>query len=174
MKMKPKSLAVKGALAAATVAMLSACAGNQCTPDQAVATGDQAAPAADAAPEAAAAPATTPDTYTAPAAGGAPLASPAVPPPDYNAPPPADSMSGPVVNMAPDVSLPDQAVTAKVKSALAGHNTTRGLHIQVSTSGGVVKLTGTVPSSVQMDQAVSVIDEVEGVKEVNNLLRVAR
>ncbi len=167
MKMKPKSLAVKGALAAATVAMLSACAGNQCTPDQAVAM-------ADAAPEAPAAPATTPDTYTPPAAGGAPLASPAVPPPDYNAPPPADSMSGPVVDMRPDVSLPDQTVASNVKNALASHPTTHGLRIHIEVRDGVVKLTGSVPSSVQIDQAVSVIDDVQGVKEVNNLLKVGK
>lgn len=162
MKMKPRSLAAKGGLAAVVVAMLSACAGNQCTPDQVA--------SSDVPPGG---PAATPDAYTAPPAGSVPLASPAVPKPDYNAPPPAEAISAPVVTLPSDVSLPDQAVTTKVKSALASHSATRGLRIQVSTHDGVVKLTGSVPSSVQVDQAVSVINEVEGVKEVNNLLKVA-
>jgi hyperosmotically inducible protein len=105
-----------------------------------------------------------------PAAGGAPAASPAVPPPDYNAPPPAEPVA--VVPAPADVTLPDNEVTAKVKSALAAHSPTRGLHIQVSTGNGVVRLTGSVPTSVQIDQVVSVVSGVDGVREVNNLLRV--
>ncbi|MBV8063749.1 MAG: BON domain-containing protein [Nevskia sp.] len=180
MNMKPRSLAVKGGLAAVVVAMLSACAGQECTPDQAATTntteqsGEAAAMAPAAAPAAAAAetpaaPAASADT-SVPAAGGAPAASPAVPPPDYNAPPPAEPVA---VQPGPaDVTLPDNDVTAKVKSALASHSPTRGLRIQVSTGNGVVRLTGVVSSSVQIDQVVSVVSEVEGVREVNNLLKV--
>ena len=61
-----------------------------------------------------------------------------------------------------------------MKSALASHSTTRGLRIHIEVHDGVVKLTGVVPTSVQVDQAVSVIDDVQGVKEVNNLLKVGK
>jgi len=161
MNMKPRSLAVKGGLAAVVVAMLSACVGQECTPDQAATTTNTTETPAAAAASA--------DT-SVPAAGGAPAASPAVPPPDYNAPPPAEPVA---VQPGPaDVTLPDNDVTAKVKSALASHSPTRGLRIQVSTGNGVVRLTGVVSSSVQIDQVVSVVSGVEGVREVNNLLKV--
>jgi hypothetical protein len=164
MKMKPGTLAAQGGLAAAAV-LLSACVTTgECTP----------APTAEQTPAVsagAAAPAPA-SAYSVPAAGGTPQASPAVPPPDYNAPPPAEALSAPVDAAPPDVSLPDNEVVTRVRSALATHNTTRGLRVGVSAHDGVVKLTGSVPSSVQVDQVESVVTDVQGVREVNNLLKV--
>jgi len=169
MKLKPGTLVAQGGLAAAVVLLLSACVTTgECTPAP-VAESTEGAATAPAAP---ATPAPS-SAYSVPAAGGTPQTSPAVPPPDYNAPPPAEALSSaPVVTMPADVSVPDNEVIAHVRSALATHNTTRGLRVAVSAHDGVVKLTGSVPSSVQVDQVVSVVSDVQGVKEVNNLLRV--
>jgi len=188
MKIKPGTLVAQGGLAAALVLLLSACAApGACTPaptaEQTPAAGSGAEAASEdetAAPASAPTPTPTPapapaTAYTVPAAGGTPQASPAVPPPDYSAPPPAEALSSaPPTGAQPDVVVPDATVAANVKSALASHNTTRGLRIHVAVDNGVVKLTGVVPSSVQSDQAVSVIDDVQGVKEVNNLLKVGK
>jgi hypothetical protein len=111
-----------------------------------------------------------------PAAGGAPQATPAVPPPVYpspNATYPAETASAPPpVAEKPDVVVPDPQLLASIKSALKAHSSTRGLHVQVTAHEGVVRLTGSVPSSVQVDQLTSVIDDVQGVREINNLLKV--
>lgn len=170
MKKKPGPLAMWGGMA--LLALLGGCVdyGN-CSNggDQAAAT--PVAPAADAA----AAPAAADSSM--PAAGGAPQATPAVPPPVYPAPsdnwsPPAGAAPAPVVSAPTDVVVPDAQLVAQIKSALAAHSPTRGLHIQISAHEGVVRLTGSVPSSVQIDQVTSVISDVQGVKEVNNLLKV--
>lgn len=64
----------------------------------------------------------------------------------------------------------DAAVTAQVKSAIGRTPGLTGLPIHISTVGGVVRLTGTVPGGVQVDQAQDVASRVAGVREVNNEL----
>ena len=59
-----------------------------------------------------------------------------------------------------------------MKSALAKHNLSTA-HIGVRTREGVVRLSGAVASSVQIDQAQYVVSEVEGVLEVDNQLKVS-
>lgn len=176
MKVKPGPLAVGGAMAAALTLLLVGCAGyGDTTDDQAAAT-PAAAPAAAESTPIETTPATpTPDS-SMPAAGGAPQASPAVPPPVYPAPSAGYTYSGPntapapIVDTPPDVSVPDGTLTANIKSALAAHGTTRGLHVQVAVHEGVVILRGAVPTSVQVDQLKSVITDVQGVKEVDTTL----
>jgi len=123
--------------------------------------GCASAPAAADAPAAPAAPAA--DTAAAPAADAAPADTAAATP----APPPAET--------AADVAEPvvaDGTLQARVKAALAKHNL--GIaHIGVSTREGVVRLSGAVASSVQIDQAQYVVGEVEGVREIDNQLKVS-
>lgn len=80
---------------------------------------------------------------------------------------------------AADVAVPtpvvsDAALTAQVKSALRKAPGVGGLAIHVTTVDGVVKLTGSVPTSVQVDQAEDAVSRVPGVKEVDNRLHAGR
>lgn len=64
----------------------------------------------------------------------------------------------------------DAAVTAQVKAAIGRTPGLGGLAIHVTTVGGVVRLSGKVPSGVQSDQAEDVTSRVSGVKEIDNQL----
>jgi hyperosmotically inducible periplasmic protein len=64
----------------------------------------------------------------------------------------------------------DKAITDQVRATLGKTPGLGGLDIHVRTIGGVVRLTGTVPSGVQVDQAESAASKVPGVKEINNEL----
>jgi hyperosmotically inducible periplasmic protein len=64
----------------------------------------------------------------------------------------------------------DQALTAQVKSAIGKTPGLEGLPIHVTTVGGVVRLTGSVPGGVQVDKAQDAASRVHGVKEINNQL----
>jgi hyperosmotically inducible protein len=66
----------------------------------------------------------------------------------------------------------DKVVSAKVKAALVGDPTTKAYQIGVSTFDGVVQLSGFVDSSEQVDRATQVAQEVDGVKSVDNELKV--
>lgn len=68
--------------------------------------------------------------------------------------------------------IDDSTITTKVKSALLGDDTVKGLDIQVETSKGEVQLSGFVDSQDQIDRAVTVAKGVEGVKNVNNKMEV--
>ena len=69
--------------------------------------------------------------------------------------------------------VPDAALTAKVKAALA-KKLGNGAHIAVSVKEGVVRLSGAVASSVQIDQAQYVVGEIAGVREIDNRLKAGR
>ncbi len=62
----------------------------------------------------------------------------------------------------------DSWITTKVKSELLADSVTKALDISVSTTGGVVTLSGTLATSAQVDQAVAVAKKVKGVKSVNS------
>jgi len=66
----------------------------------------------------------------------------------------------------------DSAITLKVKSKLAGDSQTSAIRIGVDTVNGVVTLTGTVPSTVEKDEANKVAKNTEGVKQVVNNITV--
>jgi hypothetical protein len=155
MKKKPLFLAVAGA--AVLMSLMSGCASSGSASEQTKAS-DQAAPA--------------PSDSSTPAAGGMPAAAPAA---DTAPAPAAMPAPTPAPTAAPapaaSTALSDAEVTKRVKAALASHAPTRGLKIGISSNGGVVRLTGTVATSVQIDQIKSVVTDVEGVKEVNNLLK---
>ncbi len=66
--------------------------------------------------------------------------------------------------------MSDSAITAKVKSAILLDDILKVLDISVTTSHGVVKLTGTVDNAQSVTQAQKVVAAVKGVKSVNNAL----
>lgn len=64
----------------------------------------------------------------------------------------------------------DMAITAKVKTALAGDDQLSALAIDVDTTAKVVTLTGPAPTQAASDRASSLAQAVDGVTEVRNLL----
>ena len=66
----------------------------------------------------------------------------------------------------------DIAITAKVKTALAGDEQLSALSISVDTNNKVVTLTGPAPTQAASDRATSLAQAVEGVTQVRNQLTV--
>jgi hyperosmotically inducible protein len=67
----------------------------------------------------------------------------------------------------------DMAITAKVKTALAGDDQLSALAINVDTDNKVVTLTGPAPTQAASDRASSLAQAVEGVTDVKNQLIVS-
>lgn len=70
--------------------------------------------------------------------------------------------------------LKDGALTAKIKSKMALDDLVKARAIDVSTSGHVVTLSGTVASVAEHDRAVALAKETAGVTQVVNKLQIAR
>lgn len=68
-------------------------------------------------------------------------------------------------------TIDDTAITAKVKAALVGNPNTKAREIKVTTSHGVVELSGFVASNEEKDTAAQVASGVQGVKGVDNELQ---
>jgi osmotically-inducible protein OsmY len=66
----------------------------------------------------------------------------------------------------------EASTTAKVKKAIYSEPSLKVMDISVSTEGGVVELTGSVKSRAERFKAGQVAAKVEGVKKVNNQLKV--
>ncbi len=62
------------------------------------------------------------------------------------------------------------ALTTKVKTALLADDQVKGTQINVDSSDGIVKLTGTVDTPGQVSRAVEVAKGVQGVQRVENNL----
>ena len=69
-------------------------------------------------------------------------------------------------------SLDDATITARVKTALLNDTQVPATQIDVSTSNGVVTMTGVVRSKADEDRAVQLARQVAGVKDVKSNLRV--
>lgn len=86
------------------------------------------------------------------------------------------TMTPPASSTAPSRTagqvVSDASITAKVKAALIGDETTKARQINVDTSRGVVKLTGTVDNQAAVDRAVQIARSTEGVQSVQNQLSV--
>jgi osmotically-inducible protein OsmY len=80
----------------------------------------------------------------------------------------AQAKIGPVVNEVMDST----AITAKVKSKLAGDPAINALFVNVDTSNGQVTLSGKVALAEQKAEAEKVARQVDGVKSVVNQLQV--
>jgi hyperosmotically inducible protein len=69
-------------------------------------------------------------------------------------------------------AMRDTKITAKVKTALYDAGLTKQADIHVTTTAGVVELNGVVPSSETAMRAEQLAKQTEGVKAVNNDLKV--
>lgn len=67
-------------------------------------------------------------------------------------------------------AVDDAAVTTKVKAALLADDQVKGTQINVDTSGGTVRLTGTVDTPAQVARAMQIAKGVSGVQKVENNL----
>src|SRR5262245_32439327 len=105
---------------------------------------------------------TPPPQSTAPSAP--PATAPIAPPPTAATPPATDRTVGEAVG--------DAAVTAKVKAALLAEKGVDGMKINVDTRDGNVTLSGDVPEQSQIERATQVARGIDGVKAVDNKLRV--
>ncbi|WP_346014669.1 BON domain-containing protein [Thiocystis violacea] len=66
--------------------------------------------------------------------------------------------------------LEDAAITAKIKAEILGESALKVLQIDVTTTGGVVTLSGTVDSQLSRERATEVARNNHGVKSVENNL----
>ncbi|MDQ2187059.1 BON domain-containing protein [Alcaligenaceae bacterium A4P071] len=66
----------------------------------------------------------------------------------------------------------DAVLTTKVKAAIVAEKDLSALDVAVETTEGVVQLTGTVATAAQADLAARVTRDVNGVKQVKNLIKV--
>lgn len=71
-------------------------------------------------------------------------------------------------------AVDDSVITAKVKSALIADDDVKGLDINVRTRRGEVVLTGMADNQNQVERAVQIASNVEGVKTVSNRLSVKK
>lgn len=69
--------------------------------------------------------------------------------------------------------ITDSMITTKVKAELAKDRDTAAKDIHVETQNGVVHLNGAVTSMAEKDKAEQDARSIEGVKDVNNKLKVA-
>jgi len=69
----------------------------------------------------------------------------------------------------------DSAITTKIKAKLAAEHLGSAKHIKVDTDmNGVVWMTGTANSQAEVDKAIAIARATEGVKSVNNRLKVQK
>ena len=68
----------------------------------------------------------------------------------------------------------DTVITAHAKAALLGADNIDSSNVHVSTTNGVVTLTGTVADEAQKDRAERVVHGLDGVVSVTNSLDVAK
>ena len=66
----------------------------------------------------------------------------------------------------------DAGLTAKIKAKMALDDSVRARTIDVSTTGGVVTLAGTVGSAAERDRAVRLARDTKGIKQVVDHLNV--
>jgi hyperosmotically inducible protein len=85
------------------------------------------------------------------------------------APSVADSVAGSISSAADKAgeAITDTAVTTKVKTALLADDRTKGMSISVTTTDGVVALSGSVSSSTEKSAAQDIASKIDGVKKVD-------
>jgi hyperosmotically inducible periplasmic protein len=66
----------------------------------------------------------------------------------------------------------DDVITASAKTALSADAQIAGLPINVTTSKGVVMVSGDVPSAAAGERVLQIVAAVSGVKDVKNTLKV--
>jgi hyperosmotically inducible periplasmic protein len=68
--------------------------------------------------------------------------------------------------------IDDAAITAKAKAELATASDLDASDIHVTTTRGIVTLSGTVNSGAQKEKAMVLVKKIDGVKDVTNVLAV--
>lgn len=68
----------------------------------------------------------------------------------------------------------DAGITASIKTKMLADSTVGGLKIDIDTTDGVVSLTGDVKSTVEKRRAVAIARETDGVKSVNDKLKIVK
>lgn len=71
-------------------------------------------------------------------------------------------------------SLDDSVITTKVKSAFLADDNVKGLDIGVDTRKGEVYLSGLIDDKTQLERAVQIASNIEGVKNVVNKMSVKK
>lgn len=79
----------------------------------------------------------------------------------------------PATDGASSQPMSDTWITTKVKTELLAAQDVSGMDIKVDTVNGVVNLSGTVDSQTQVDKAVAVARQIDGVKKVDSKRLVA-
>jgi hyperosmotically inducible protein len=77
-----------------------------------------------------------------------------------------------VTCLAVACTQPDSVITGKVKAGMAVDQTVKAARIEVSTSGGVVTLTGNLETQVEKDRALEIARSTGGVEDVVDMLSV--
>jgi hyperosmotically inducible protein len=68
--------------------------------------------------------------------------------------------------------LDDSAITAKVKSAFMADRQVSALDIKVETNNGLVQLSGFASSRQEIDQAIKLARNIQGVKSIENNIQI--
>jgi len=68
--------------------------------------------------------------------------------------------------------IDDSSITALVKATLLYHRSTSGLNTKVETTEGVVKLSGSAKNASEKELATKFVEDVYGVKSVNNQMTI--
>jgi hyperosmotically inducible protein len=69
-------------------------------------------------------------------------------------------------------AMDDATITARVKTVLLNDPQVAATKIDVSTTGGIVTLSGTVKSKADEERAIQVARQVTGVRDVKSTLQI--
>jgi hyperosmotically inducible periplasmic protein len=84
---------------------------------------------------------------------------------------PAPSTATPLAGTTVGTEIDDSGVTARVRSALLADPDVKSFEIKVETRKGQVQLSGFVDTQARIDNAIALTRKVEGVKGVENGMR---
>jgi hyperosmotically inducible protein len=83
---------------------------------------------------------------------------------------PAEAIDAPAASISIGTTVDDSVITTRVKSALLDNVDIKSFDIKVETRKGEVMLSGFVDSHTQVEHAVKIASDIEGVKGVDNKL----
>lgn len=84
----------------------------------------------------------------------------------------AETAKEPTTKSTVGKKLDDTAITAQVKAALLLHHSTSALRTEVTTTNGVVVITGTAKNSAEKELASKVVEDIDGVNGVVNKITI--
>jgi hyperosmotically inducible protein len=79
----------------------------------------------------------------------------------------------PAADLTLGEKIDDASITSQVKYALISHKSTSALKTKVTTTDGIVELTGQAASEAEKSLATKLAQDVRGVKSVNNTMTVS-